>query len=65
MIKIISKDKEKLAFKTDMNETLANAIRRSVFEIPMLSIEEVEFMKNDSALYDEVIAHRLGLLPLK
>lgn len=64
MIKIISKDKEKIIFLTDMPETLANSIRRSVLEIPILAIDEVEFFKNDSALYDEIIAHRLGLIPL-
>jgi len=64
MIKTISKDKGKISFITDMSETMANAIRRSALEIPVLAIDEVEFFKNDSALYDEVIAHRLGLIPL-
>jgi DNA-directed RNA polymerase subunit D len=49
----------------DANEALANALRRSVSEIPSLAIDEVEIFKNDSALYDEVLAHRLGLVPLK
>jgi len=49
---------------TDMSESLANAIRRSALEIPILAIDEVEIYKNDSALYDEVLAHRLGLVPL-
>lgn len=48
-----------------MNDTLLNAIRRSIAEIPTLAIEEVEIFKNDSALYDEVLSHRLGLVPLK
>ncbi len=55
----------KLVFKTEMDLTLANAIRRSVGEVQTLAIDEVDFYKNDSALYDEVIAHRLGLVPLK
>jgi len=65
MIKKISKDKEKIVFEADIDESLANAIRRSVLEIPILAIDEVEFFKNDSALYDEIIAHRLGLVPLE
>ncbi len=64
MIKIISKNKEKINFTSDMSESLANAIRRSVLEIPILAIDGVEFFKNDSALYDEITAQRLGLIPL-
>jgi DNA-directed RNA polymerase subunit D len=64
-MKIIKKTKEELIFATEMSESLANAIRRSVLEIPVLAIDEVEFYKNDSVLYDEVLALRLGLLPLE
>jgi len=64
-MKIIKNDKEKLVFVAELNETLANAIRRSVNEIQTLAIDEVTFYKNDSALYDELIAHRLGLIPIE
>lgn len=67
MIKIKNYDKEhqKISFIVDMPVYLANAIRRSVLEIPVMAIDEVEIIKNDSALYDEIIAHRLGLVPIK
>ncbi|MDO8517489.1 MAG: DNA-directed RNA polymerase subunit D [Nanoarchaeota archaeon] len=65
MIKQIEKTDEKLIFSTDMNYSLANAIRRTVNEIPVLAIEEVDIYKNDSALYDQIISHRIGLIPLK
>jgi len=57
-------NKEKFAFRGEISESLANAVRRSVSEVPTLAIDEVEMYKNDSALYDEVLSHRLGLIPL-
>jgi len=67
MIKLKNYDKErqKLSFITDMSIGLVNAIRRGVLEIPIMAIDEVEIVKNDSAFYDEIIAHRLGLIPIK
>jgi DNA-directed RNA polymerase subunit D len=67
MIKIQNSDKQKkkLIFSTDMSTSLANAIRRSALEIPILAIDEVSIIKNDSALYDEIIAHRIGLIPIE
>ena len=59
----MANDKLKIVLET--NEELLNAIRRSVNEILILAIDEVEIHKNDSALYDEILAHRLGLIPLQ
>jgi DNA-directed RNA polymerase subunit D len=65
MIKLINKTDEKISFTTDMSLSLANAIRRSVNYIPVLAVTDLEISKNDSALYDEIVAHRVGLIPLK
>ena len=62
---MIKNTSEEIVFGADMNVSLANAIRRSVGEIDILAIDECDIYKNDSALYDEIIAHRLGLLSLK
>jgi len=65
MIKLINKSGNKLSFKTDADLSLMNAIRRSINYIPILAVDYLEISKNDSALYDEIIAHRVGLVPLK
>ena len=43
-----------------------NLFRRIIADfVPTMAIETVELKKNSSLLYDEIIAHRLGLLVLK
>ncbi|XP_063974294.1 DNA-directed RNA polymerases I and III subunit RPAC1 [Diachasmimorpha longicaudata] len=45
---------------------LANAFRRILLsEVPSMAIEKVFILNNTSLLQDEVLAHRLGLIPLK
>lgn len=58
---------DKIVFTlSDVNAAYANALRRYMTgEVPTMAIESCTFNKNDSVLYDEVIAHRLGLVVLK
>lgn len=64
-MEVIENTKEKLILRMPANQSLANAIRRSMSEVPTLAIDEVEIYSNDSALYDEMLALRVGLVPLK
>lgn len=59
------KKTNQISFKMKISESLANAIRRYVNHVPVVAIDELEISKNDSPLYDETIAHRVGLIPLK
>jgi DNA-directed RNA polymerase subunit D len=44
----------------------ANAFRRAMIgEVPTLAIEDVRIYDNTSALFDEMLAHRLGLIPIR
>lgn len=66
MIEAIKSDKLKLQFVLKgIDNSFANALRRSANEIPVLAVDTVEISKNDSALSDEMLAHRIGLLPLE
>ncbi len=69
MIELLKKNKKtgKVIFQMkNINPVIANTLRRQIVEaVPTMAIEDVELVKNSSALYDEMIAHRLGLVPLK
>jgi len=44
---------------------VVNAIRRILLsEIPTMAIETVNILQNTSIIPDEVLAHRLGLIPI-
>ncbi|MBI4154013.1 DNA-directed RNA polymerase subunit D [Candidatus Woesearchaeota archaeon] len=49
--------------KTD--HVYLNTLRRMIVNrVPSMAIDEITFIENGSALYDEMVAHRLGLIPL-
>jgi len=65
-IQILNKSDNEIKFiLEDSNPQFANALRRiMISEIPILAIDFADISINDSVLYNEVIAHRLGLIPL-
>jgi DNA-directed RNA polymerase I and III subunit RPAC1 len=48
-----------------LDAPLANALRRILLaEVPSVAIEHVFIYTNTSIIQDEVLAHRIGLVPL-
>lgn len=66
-VNIKKKSRERLEFEiTGLTPALAGELRRILIsEIPTMAIEWIDFHQNDSVLWDEVIANRLGLIPIK
>lgn len=67
-IEILENDKKNNTLKFLLKKTdyvTANTLRRAIIDfVPTMAIDEVEFSKNSGILYDEIVAHRMGLLPL-
>ncbi len=66
-IDILEKDENQIRMIIDgTNPAFVNALRRVMLgRVPTLAIDDVTFIKNNSGLFDESLAHRLGLIPWK
>ncbi len=66
-IEVLEKDEMNLRVVIREAEVpLINALRRiALAEVPSMAIDEVVMIENSSILQDEIIAHRLGLTPMK
>lgn len=66
MIEITHLDKDTIKFTLKHADlSMANALRRCMIaEVPTLAIETLEMLENSSPLFDEFLAHRIGLIPL-
>jgi len=66
-LKLLNKKKVRMSFEiNDADVGYVNTLRRIFMKgVPTMAISTVEFKQNSSALYDEIIAHRLGLVALK
>lgn len=65
-VKVLSKKGKPLeALIQGTDVVMMNTMRRLILEeVPTMAIETVEFYDNSSAMFDEYLAHRLGLIPL-
>jgi DNA-directed RNA polymerase I and III subunit RPAC1 len=65
-IEIKSKTEEELVFDIKgVDPTIVNTLRRiMIAEVPTMAIETVIINQNTSVIPDEVLAHRLGLIPI-
>lgn len=66
-IKIVNKTENELEFDIiGVTPAFANSFRRiMICEVPSMAIEKVHISNNTSIIQDEILAHRLGLIPLK
>ncbi len=65
-IKVLEYDGRSIRFLIEeIPLALLNAIRRlTISDVPSMAVDYVYFIENSSPLYDEIVAHRLGLIPL-
>ncbi|CAI5453710.1 unnamed protein product [Caenorhabditis angaria] len=68
-IEIINESKDGMTLEFDLTRVeapIANALRRILIaEVPTMALEKIYLYQNTSVIQDEVLCHRLGLLPLK
>jgi DNA-directed RNA polymerase I and III subunit RPAC1 len=68
-VEIVKIDEDGMFLEFDMigyDPSVANAVRRILLsDVPTMAIEKVHIYQNTSIMQDEVLAHRMGLIPLK
>uniref|UniRef100_A0A8C9WFJ2 RNA polymerase I and III subunit C n=1 Tax=Scleropages formosus TaxID=113540 RepID=A0A8C9WFJ2_SCLFO len=66
-IDIIQMDENSMEFDmVGIDAAIANAFRRILLaEVPTMAVEKVFIYNNTSIIQDEILAHRLGLIPIK
>lgn len=64
--KVLESNEEKLVIKfSNVTPGFMNALRRyTAYRVPVYAIDSVRFYENSTSMFEEYIAHRLGLIPL-
>ena len=69
MIELLDKDKKTGRARfliTNSTPAFVNALRRIMMDtVPVMAIDTITFNQNTSVLYDEMLAHRIGLIPIR
>ncbi|MCS7140192.1 MAG: DNA-directed RNA polymerase subunit D [Candidatus Nezhaarchaeota archaeon] len=65
-VELLEKSENELRFIVrGVSSAFVNSLRRTIIaEVPTMAIEDVVILTNTSPLFDEIIAHRLSLIPL-
>jgi DNA-directed RNA polymerase subunit D len=66
-VTMLSVNEDTIRFIVDgIDNAFANALRRTMIsEVPTMAIEDIFYYDNTSVVPDEILAHRIGLVPLK
>jgi DNA-directed RNA polymerase I and III subunit RPAC1 len=66
-INVLSSSDEEIVFDmAGIEAPLANALRRiMISEVATMAIDKVNLWQNTSIIPDEVLVHRIGLIPIK
>ncbi len=66
-IEILEKTDDYMRFIVEgVNVPFVNALRRIMLtEVPAMAVDELVILENSSMLNDEILAHRMGFIPLK
>jgi len=65
-VEVLGREKDSIRFIVrNASPAFSNALRRAMIsEVPTMAVEDVMVIENSSVLYDEILSHRLGLVPL-
>jgi len=65
-VDILNCDTDSVAFHVSgLDLSLINSVKRMMIaEVPTMAIEEVRFVDNKSGYLDQILAHRIGMIPL-